>query len=576
MRGVRKIRRPRYQPKNTMNETAKNNLAQLEEWSTDVFLYADEALHMKASEPIDELRGKPITYRDSLGRERTTILFDNDGRLVYPDLSFYTMDMFKMQERGRFKQYKGCRFTWQQTIELEAYNRAINTFNKDSFDPTKRKITIRSGHGIGKTSFLAVISLHFLTCFFGAQIGVTANTEDQLKDIFLKEVSKWRSKLPDFLKDNLEVLDDAVRVKGEKDWFLRARVARPEKPEALAGLHGEFILIIADEASAVHGNVFEVMKGALTGENYIVIYTSNPTRTEGEFYESHKPSATFTKLHFTTRQSPIVKEGYINEMEETYGVDSDEVKIRVDGEFAGVAEMDDKGWIPLFGNMTVLFEPESHQIINRAIIGVDPAGRGRDRSIIHVRDTVYLKEVLNEKTSSEPDLARKIETIRDVYNCSSNDIGIEAFGIGARVVANVNTKAGENVTAVLTDKPREEVKDKYHTYRSELGWLFREWVRTGGIIITNKQKEWLREIEKMKYKRDPQGRIMLMPKELFKKEYGFSPDRFDASCMTFFKNEPTMPVHLTKAQLETKETAEWIARQNKMANPEAGQSFSSM
>ena len=50
---------------------------------------------------------------------------------------------------------------------------------------TKRWITIKSGHGIGKTSFLSVASLHFLICYFGAQIGVTANSEDQLKDIFL-------------------------------------------------------------------------------------------------------------------------------------------------------------------------------------------------------------------------------------------------------------------------------------------------------------------------------------------------------------------------------------------------------
>jgi len=49
-----------------------------------------------------------------------------------------------------------------------------------------------------------------------------------------------------------------------------------------------------------------------------------------------------------------------------------------------------------------------------------------------------------------------------------------------------------------------------------------------------------------------------MDKVTFKKEYGFSPDKFDAACMTFFKDEPEMPVHLTKAQLETKETQEWL------------------
>lgn len=580
----------------THNPTVANNLRKIDEWSKDVFAFADEALNMKAAEPVDELRGKAIQYRDAQGTQRTTILFDVDGRLTYHDLGFYTMDMFKNQERTKFHWYKGTRFTWQQTIELEAYQRAIDTFDKDSFDNAARWISIRSGHGIGKTSFLSVASLHFLICFFGAQIGVTANSEDQLKDIFLKELSKWSGKLPDFLKanmkeseetdgvqlrDSIEILDTFVRVGGDKDWFLRARVARPEKPEALAGLHGEYILIIVDEASAVHDKVFETMKGGLTGKNYLVIYTSNPTRNEGEFYNSQKEASKYTKLAFNSRHSPIVEEGYIERMEADYPSSgqehSDEVKIRVDGEFAGLAEMDDKGWIPLFANMKILFEPQTVQVMNHVIVGVDPAGQGRDRSIIMVRDIIYLKEVLNEKTSNEKDLARKIETVRDSYNATSNDIGVEAFGIGAKVVANINTKMGENVVAILTDKPREEVKDLYHTYRSELAWRLRTWVANGGIIVTNNQSSWMKELEKIKYKRDPQGRIMLMDKITFKKEYGFSPDRFDASCMTFFKDNPTMPVHLTKNDLEIKENVEWLRRaQEAQKAATTDESFSTM
>jgi hypothetical protein len=582
---------------NELTPTIQNHLRQIEKWSKDVFLFAEEALNMRASEPIDDLRGKGIPYKDGFGNERTAILFDIDGRLVYHDLSFYSRAMFKNQEPGLFKKYRGTRFTWQQTLELEAYQRAINTFGQDAYDPVRRWLSIRSGHGIGKTSFLSVASLHFLICFFGAQIGVTANSEDQLKDIFLKELAKWTAKLPDYLQANMtgeaaadglqvresiEILDTFVRIGGDKDWFLRARVARPEKPEALAGLHGEWILIIVDEASAVHDKVFETMKGSLTGENYLVIYTSNPTRNEGEFFNSQKEGSAFTRLHFNSRHSPIVKEGYIAKMEADYPSNgeehSDEVKIRVDGEFAGVAEMDDKGWIPLFANIPILFEPYRSQIINRAVIGCDPAGQGRDTSVVMVRDHVYLKEVLNEKTSKELDLARKVETIRDVYNSTSNDIGVEAFGIGAKVVANIQTKMGESVTAILTDKPREETKEKYHTYKSELAWKFREWVARGGIIVTNNKLAWLKELEKIKYKRDAQGRIMLMDKVTFKKEFGFSPDRFDASCMTFFKDEPTTPTFLSKDQLAQKENVEWLQKlqATPISQQPESQDFSSM
>ncbi len=555
------------------NKEADKMIEVIERWANDVFLFSNDTLGMKPSEPVEELRGKTIKYNDAFGVERSVVLFDMDGRLVYNDLDFYTISMFKNQDKENFKQYRGKCFTWQQTVILEAYNRAVNTFDKDSYDERLRWISVRSGHGIGKTATMSVISLHFLLCFFGAQIGATANSESQLKDIFLKELYFWKDKLPKGLKSQIEILDDIVRIVGDKDWFLRARVSRPEKPEALAGLHGKFVLIEADEASGIADMTFEVMKGALTGENFIVIYFSNPTRTEGEFFDSHKRGSTFTRLKFSSRHSPIVKDGYVAKWELDYGKDSDEVKIRVDGEFANVADMDDKGWIPLFSNIIINFEPERGQIINRAIIGVDPAGKGRDRSIIQVRDSVYLKEVLNERTSTSPDLARKVETIRDVYNSTSGDIGVDGFGIGAEVVANIQTKFGEAVTAILADKPREGTELLYHSYKAELAWLFRKWCAGGGIIITNNQRDWMRELEKIKYKRDRQGRIMLMPKEEFKKEYGFSPDRFDAGCYTFFKELPNMPVKLTKNETEVIDMQSFIKR---VADSRPKDEFSSM
>jgi len=542
-----------------MNKQNEDNKRLLDEWAKDVFRFCKVNMGMRPSEPIDSLRGRAIRYKDDLGREQTTILFNKDGSLVYHDLRFYTKDMFKNQDAG-FINYRGKRFTWQQTVILEAYQRALNTFWEDSFDETKRWITSVSGNGIGKTSTMSVIAQHFLICFFRSQIAMTANTEKQVNDVFMKEVGVWMRKMPGALVDNLDKSSDHIRVKGMDDWFLRAQVARPENPEALAGLHGEFILILVDETSGVENKVFEMMKGALTGKKFVVMYFGNGTRAEGEFYDSHKPGALFTKLTFNSEESPIVEKGFCERWlaESDGNKNADMYRVHVSGKFPSTTEMDDKGWFPLFSNLTILFEQGLGQVINHGVIGVDPAGTGKDRSIIAIRDNIYLKEVLNEQTSNEKDLARKIETVRDAYNCTSNDIGIEAFGIGAKVVANVQTKLNESVTAVLTDKPREEVKDKFHTYKSELAWKFREWVAKGGIIITNNIQAWVKELEKIKYKRDKQGRIMLMDKVTFKKEYGFSPDKFDAACMTFFKDEPEMPVHLTKAQLETKETQEWL------------------
>lgn len=547
-----------------LNPTTLEHLNIIEGWAKDVFQFCEDTMGMRPSEPWESLRGAAIPTTDIWGNPQTIILFDREGRIVYHDLRVYTKAMFKNQDVGAFKKYHGKRFTWQQTIVLEAYNRGINTFDKDSFDVSKRWISVVAGHGIGKTAIESVIALHFLTCFFGAQIGATANSENQLKDVFLKELYFWKDKLPAYLKQNLTQTDDMVRVAGQKDWYLRARVSKPDKPEALAGLHGPYVLTLADEASGIDDMTFQVMKGALTGSNYLVMYFSNGTRTEGEFYDSHKDGAQNTHLTFNSEESPIVEEGFCDKIRNDYppnGNDpSDEYRIRVLGQFARTELMDATGWIPLFANINILFEPERGQIINGAIIACDPAGAGKDRSIINIRDNVYMKEALNEKTSSAPDLARKIETVRDAFNSKSSDIAVEAFGIGSQVVANIRTKGLEDgmPSAILTDKAREETKDVYHTYKSELAWLFRQWVLSGGIIITNHMAQWLKELGHIKYKRDKGGRIMLMPKEQFKKLYGYSPDRFDAAIHTFFRQEPTRAVIVKKADLSSLEAAAFL------------------
>lgn len=540
----------------------------LYDWQKDFWAFARDCFDMTWAQPIDSLRNKPITYTDINGKKRTTILFDIDGKPVYHDLSFYKKSMFKHQTPAAFKKHGHGQFTWQQTLTLTAYQRALETFGEDAFEVAARYISVASGHGTGKTASLSVISLHFITCFFGAQIGVTANTEDQLKDIFLKEFYFWHKRMPKGIGQEIVQLDDHIRVGNEKDWFLRARVGRKETPEALAGLHGEYVLIIADEASGIPDKVFEVMKGALTGDNYIVIYTSNPTRGEGEFYESHRPGSENVRLQFSSVDSPIVKDGFIQKMAADYGEDSEEYGIRVLGKFPDTTAMDDKGWIPLFANVEVIYEPKRKQLIKHPVIACDPAGSGRDSASVMARDSLYLREELHEAISEPRELAGKIRTIAEVYGAPMDDVAVEAFGIGAKVVANLDPGAH----ALLTDHAREENKltehDKrtdgstlrFNSWKSELAWRFREWLKSGGIIITNNPNKWRRQLEKVKYRRDSQGRIQLMPKREFRKEYGFSPDEFDAAIHTFFKDTGTVPTTLSKAEIEQKEVEEWIRR----------------
>ena len=83
------------------------------------------------------------------------------------------------------------------------------------------------------------------------------------------------------IKKLYERTSEYIRVAAyDETRFARARTGKKENPEALAGLHADDLMIVADEASGVAEEVFTTSESALTNENTLFLMISNPTRTE--------------------------------------------------------------------------------------------------------------------------------------------------------------------------------------------------------------------------------------------------------------------------------------------------------
>ena len=80
--------------------------------------------------------------------------------------------------------------TWQQVEIVEAVARAIR-------GEDKKKISVKSGHGIGKSSIISIIIIRFLFCYYHAVIGCTAPTQIQMQDVLRKELSLRKERLPE-------------------------------------------------------------------------------------------------------------------------------------------------------------------------------------------------------------------------------------------------------------------------------------------------------------------------------------------------------------------------------------------
>jgi len=173
----------------------------------------------------------------------------------------------------------------------------------------ERKISIRSGHGTGKSTSASWAMLWFLLMRFPNKVVVTAPTSGQLFDALFAELKRWIGELPKPVQDLLTVKSDRVELAAApSEMFISARTSRAETPEALAGVHSENVLLVVDEASGVPEKVFEAAAGSMSGHNATTILLSNPTRSSGTFYDVEANDV--ITLNVNGNQSVITRPGF--------------------------------------------------------------------------------------------------------------------------------------------------------------------------------------------------------------------------------------------------------------------------
>ena len=94
--------------------------------------------------------------------------------------------------------------------------------------------------------------------------------------------------------------------------------------------------------------MFAKSVGALTSPQRLMMLISNPTRLSGTFFKSQTvPNNGWQKLAFSSMESPVVNEEFVESQIKEYGIDSDDYRITVLGEFPDAEGVDDQGWMRL-------------------------------------------------------------------------------------------------------------------------------------------------------------------------------------------------------------------------------------
>jgi len=454
-------------------------------------------------------------------------------------------------ERDNLKFEKGKHLTWQQYEIFLAVERSLK---KES----PKKISVRSGHGIGKTSSCALLILWFLHNHLDAQASCTAPTSQQVYDVLWKEIKKWIDKMPRPVRDKYEWTTSYVRITERPEtWFARAATARKEAPEAFAGIHGEYVLLIGDESSGIPEEIFESGRGALTNENALVLLFGNPLRLTGYFYDTHNSQKkNWQALNFSSLDSPLVDKnsGLIQEIREKYGEESDEWKIRVLGEFPRVDSVDDKGYVPLLFKEDIKYTIDT-KFGRQRWMAIDPAGEGSNKSIWVIRDNFKAMIISSEDISSPKSIAQKTINLAEAYQVPFENIVIDNFGEGANVAQEIALSGAKE------DPPRRVVginvgdksnSEEYMNIRAEYYTKLKEWLRSGGELVTDKRWSELLDI---RFRRELNGKLRIMSKLDMQKQGIASPDVADALMLSFyFKGRGAMPMEATTFYPELTET----------------------
>lgn len=431
----------------------------------------------------------------------------------------------------------GLDITWQQALVCYGIDKGLK-------GEIPMRISIVSGHGIGKSMIVSILILWFLFVHPDAQIACTSPGKEQMYDVLWKELKKWIDRMPKEIADMYEWESSHIRMKeSPQTWFARAKTASKENTEALAGVHADWVMIAVDEASGVEEPIFETMEGALTSGNILVFLISNGTRSIGYFYDTHhKNKERWQNYSFDSLESPRVDRRYVDSIIAQYGEDSVQYAIRVRGKFPNEGVMDDGGYVQLFNDKDMHIVPydPTWKPLGRINGALDASGEGQDTSEWAVGDAMRLGIVASEKTSTPASMAIKSLTVCDKYRIDPLDFVIDAFGSGQDVgmeiaLATATQKTPWRVTPINGGDPCEDEQDKemFINKRAMMYYRFMLWCRAGGEIMeTPRLKEELRSI---RFKRTANGRIQIMDKVTMKK-LGFpSPNKADALSMLFLR-----------------------------------------
>lgn len=434
-------------------------------------------------------------------------------RLYKDDLYGYRRDVLHREHED-----------WQRDVGLD-----VQKYKRNS---------ISSGHGIGKTGFLADVIHWFISTRPRPAIVATAGTADQLETKLWRELLRVNNvaenrKWFDWKAKRFTMFGDATQQANALAWS-------EENAHAFAGTHEDHVLGLFDEGSTIPRAIYNTFAGAMSTDGARWLVAGNPTESEGYFYDcthgklvGHKEDdflrgmwrAHVIDCFHSSRVSP----SYPQEIELEHGKDSDEYRVRV----LGIPPRQSAG--QFIGEQIVsAAKARDVSMFYRwpLIIGCD-VGRG-DRSVMCPRRgriaLPYKLATGTRTTDFAREIATEIKFWREEYGLFANVI-IEELGMGVGVVETLeDMDYADHVWGVNTGEA-STMPDLYLNLRCEMWGEFKSWLE-GNVMLPN-DPALTDDLLNIRRKSSGDSKLRLETKQEMKKRGVRSPDIGDGYALTF-------------------------------------------
>lgn len=417
-------------------------------------------------------------------------------------------------------------------------------------------------HNTGKTASYGVIALWHLTCFYGSITAIIAPNIMQVRKQVFKEIAisinRMKKSSFDWVAEQVELLNESVHIVGAKMyWHVLAKTAPKNEPENLAGLHGDYLLIIVDEASGVEDTHFGVLTGALTDSRNRMVLASQPTRNVGFFYDTHHRlsrhfGGSWNNLTLNSELSPIVSLEFLKEKKLQYSKEQYDIKVKglfpnkSDGFLLGRSEVED-----CFG-----FNPlEDKDYDWGYVIAIDVGGGDfRDDSVMTVARVcgfgmygedarrVYIEDIpVMDNTQNTVNFAR--QTHRKAMEYDNATIAVDKGGIGAGYIHNLEDLGTPNLHKVVWGNGcfRKDYKETFVNLRTQAIVCMARAIQEKrfGIaqsVIDRYGARIINELTRIPYSYDSKARYQVMGKPEMREKGIPSPDIADTFAFCFLEN----------------------------------------